>query len=87
MLLSTHEDFTHTCVFFKIIKRNCGPLQPRWFMSDIYNAWVAINGNIPQHLFCTWHVDTAWREELRKKIGDLEIESSLQNITYDTRTT
>lgn len=82
--LSTHEDFTHMCVFFKMIKRTCGPLQPRWFMSDIapqfYNAWVAINGNIPQHLYCTWHVDKAWREELRKKVGDLEMESQVYKM-------
>ena len=53
-------------------------------MSDIapqfYNAGVAINGNIPQHLYCTWHVDKAWREKLRQKIGDLEIESQVYKM-------
>lgn len=83
--LSNHEDFTHMCVFFKIIKRNCGILCPKWFMSDIapqfYNAWVAINSERrPQHLYCTWHVDKAWREELRKKVGNLEIESLIYKM-------
>ena len=26
---SNHEDFTHMCVFFKIVKRNCRILIPR----------------------------------------------------------
>ena len=73
------------CVFFKMIRRNCGRLDPKWFMSDIapqfYNAWVAINsGSRPQHLYCTWHVDKAWREELRKKVGDLDTESQIYKM-------
>ena len=70
------------CVFFKMINRNCGRLSPKWFKTDIapqfYNAWVAINiGSRPQQLYCTWHVDKAWREELRKKIGNLDTESEI----------
>ena len=83
--LSNHKDFTHMCVFFKAIKRNCGILCPRWFRSDIapqfYNAWVAINSKKrPRHLYCTWHVDKAWREEMRKKVGNLEIESLIYKM-------
>ena len=83
--LSNHEDFTHMCVFFKMIKRNCGRLSPKWFMTDIapqfYNAWVAVNsGSRPQQLYCTWHVDKAWREELRKKVGNLDTESEIYKM-------
>jgi hypothetical protein len=83
--LSNHEDFTHMCVFFKMIKHNCGRLSPKWFTTDIapqfYNAWVAINiGSRPQQLYCTWHVDKAWREELRKKIGNLDTESEIYKM-------
>jgi hypothetical protein len=83
--LSNNEDFTHMCVFFKMIKRNCGRLDPQWFMSDIapqfFNAWVAINsGNRPQHLYCTWHVDKACKEELREKVGDVDTESQIYKM-------
>ncbi|CAB4029520.1 Hypothetical predicted protein [Paramuricea clavata] len=33
--LSNHEDFTHMYMFFKMIKRNCGRLSPKWFMTDL----------------------------------------------------
>ena len=79
------QDFTHVCVFFKMIRRNCGQLSPKWFMTDIapqfYNAWVAINnGSRSQQLYCTWHVDKAWREELRKKVGNLDTESEIYKM-------
>ncbi len=33
--LSNHEDFTHMCIFFRYVKKNCGTLSPTWFMSDL----------------------------------------------------
>ena len=33
--LSNHEDFTHMCIFSKLLKQNCGILLPRWLMSDL----------------------------------------------------
>jgi hypothetical protein len=72
--LSNHEDFTHMCIFYKMVKQNCGILTPRWLMSDLatqfYNAWVGIMGNRPIRLMCTWHVDKAWQTELRAKVKD-----------------
>ena len=72
--LSNHEDFTHMCVFFEMVKRNCGILTPRWLMSDLanqfFNAWVGVMGGKPKRLFCTWHVDKAWQTELRVKVKD-----------------
>ena len=72
--ISNHEDFTHMCLFFTVLKENCGQLSPRWVMSDtasqFYNAWIAIMGGSPTRLLCTWHVDRAWREELRAKVKD-----------------
>ena len=39
-------------------------------MSDLaeqfYTAWVASFGNRPRKLVCTWHVDRAWRENIRQ---------------------
>lgn len=33
-----------------------------------------MNGVLPVKLLCTWHVDKAWKEELKKKNSDLAIE-------------
>ena len=48
-----------------------------WFMSDLaeqfYNALVATFKNTPHMLVCTWHLDRAWRENLRQlKDSDLQ---------------
>jgi len=46
-----------------------------------YNAWLAVmNGPRPQKLLCTWHVDRAWREELKKKIGKMELEAEIYKM-------
>ena len=73
-LLSNYEDFTHMCLFFNILKRNCGVLSPHWIMSHMasqyYNAWVAVMGGQPKHLLCTWHFDRACLTELHAKVKD-----------------
>ena len=72
--LSNHEDFTHMCIFYRMITRNCGVLTSWWIMSDLasqfYNAWLGAMGGKPVRLFCTWHVDKAWQTELRTKVKD-----------------
>lgn len=72
--LSNDEDFTHMCIFYKMVKKNCGLLTPSWLMSDLasqfYNAWVGVMGGRPARLLCTWHVDKAWQTELRAKVKD-----------------
>lgn len=72
--LSNHEDATAMRIFFDVLKRACGRITPKWFMSDManqyYNAWVAVMENRPIKLVCTWHVDKAWKENLRQKIRD-----------------
>lgn len=39
-------------------------------MSDItetyYNAWTNIMGGVPHRLYCSWHIDRAWRSNLMK---------------------
>ena len=83
--LSSHEDFTTMCLFFQELKKNCGTVHSSYFMSDMapqfYNAWVGVmEGPRPAKLVCTWHVDKAWKEELRKKIGDLDIEGHIYKL-------
>ena len=83
--LSSHEDFTTMTIFFKEIKKNCGLVNSKFFMSDMapqfYNAWVAVMGDPrPAKLLCTWHVDKAWKEELRRKIGDMTVEAEVYKM-------
>ena len=82
--LSNHEDFTHMCLFFKLLRENCGQLSPHWLMSDtasqFYNAWVAIMGGTPIRLICIWHVDRAWKQELRAKVKDSEMAEDIYKM-------
>ena len=84
--LSIHEDFTSMVIFFNEIKKKCGNIESRYFMSDManqyYNVWVAVmnEGLRPKKLLCTWHVDKAWKSELRKKVGDDTAESEVYKM-------
>ena len=65
--------------FFRHVKVSCGSISPVWFMTDIatqfYDAFSTVFECLPKQLYCTWHVDKAWQEQLRSKIGDKEIEA------------
>jgi len=41
-------------------------------MSDLapqfYNAFCTVNQYQPKWLYCTWHVDKNWQEEIHKKV-------------------
>ena len=83
--LSSQEDYTTMTIFFNEIKNNCGVVKSVFFMSNMapqfYNAWVAVMGDPrPKKLVCTWHVNKAWKEELRKKIGDITIEADVYKL-------
>lgn len=83
--LSNHKDFCSMVVFFSEIKKRCGAVQSGFFMSDManqfYNAWVAVMGpKRPTKLLCAWHVDKAWKEELRKKVGDVVLEAEIYKM-------
>ena len=57
-----------------------GAVQPQWFMSDdagqYYDAWIKAFDHQPYKLLCNWHVETAWRRQLRK-VGDSDLEKDL----------
>ena len=83
--LSNHEDFTTMLTFFNEVNRNCGVQHSKYFMSDMapqfYNAWVASMGEPrPKRLVCAWHVDKAWRAELKMKIGDTALEAEVYKM-------
>ena len=48
-----------------------------WFMSDMapqfYDAFKKVFNCSPYRLYCTWHVDKAWKEQLKEKVKDTEI--------------
>ena len=54
---------------------------PAWFMSNdaeqFYTAWIAVFGPGPKKMLCTWHVDRAWRTNLKSLIGDKETEATV----------
>ncbi|XP_029196009.2 uncharacterized protein LOC114961482 [Acropora millepora] len=79
--ISSHEDYTTMVIFMNEIKKRCGNIHSQYFMSDManqfYNAWIAVMESRPQKLLCTWHVDKGWKEELRKKVGDVTLEAEV----------
>lgn len=56
--------------FFKAIKDRIGIVSSKVFMSDMddtfYNAWSCTMGESENRLYCTWHVDRAWKTNLKK---------------------
>jgi hypothetical protein len=83
--ISNHEDFTVMHLFFSMIRKNCGVQHSGFFMSDMapqfFNAWVGVMGEPrPKKLVCTWHVDKAWRTELKKKIGETAVEAEVYKM-------
>ena len=93
--LSNHEDTTFMTVFFNAIKQNSGPITAKWLMSDLanqyYNAWVGVMQHHPRKLLCTWHVDKAWRENIREKVKDVtaqaEVYKMLRTVLEETSET
>ncbi len=74
--ISNREDQNIMLSFFQEIKKRVGTLTPKWFMSDLaeqfYTAWVATFTTVepPNKLLCIWHVDRAWRENLKQFSND-----------------
>ena len=67
--LSNREDQLILQQFFSAMKKRVGSIKPMFFMSDdaeqFYNAWQAVFGKADNKLLCTWHVDRAWRNNLK----------------------
>ena len=76
--VSNREDQLLLINFFKALRSRVGDLSPKWFMSDLaeqfYTAWVALFQSKPHKLVCTWHLDRAWRENL-KQVQDCELQA------------
>ncbi|KAJ8956144.1 hypothetical protein NQ314_006770, partial [Rhamnusium bicolor] len=78
-LICNRTDQETISIFYEHIKKYTSSLKPNVFMSDMadsfYNAWLAIMDRPAKRLYCSWHVDHAWRKNLSKvKTKDKQIE-------------
>lgn len=66
--ISNRTDEESIEMFFRAVKIQAGMISSNIFMSDMsdvfYNAWESVMGTPNIRLFCSWHVDRAWREDL-----------------------
>ena len=80
--LATHEDENFLKIFFREVQRNMEtPMNPKWLMTDsatqFYNAFAAVTHSNPKYLVCSWHVDKNWRENIRAKIKDKDLQDDI----------
>ena len=91
--LSNKETQVFMKCFFDNVRENVGECHPKWFMSDtapqFYDAFTEAFQTYPYHLFCTWHVDKAWRDNLHAHIKNnpgviQEVYSYLRTVLEQT---
>ena len=64
--------------FLMAVRKRVGmcTIKPKWVMTDdaeqYFAAWIAVFGQGPRKLLCTWHVDRAWRGAVNN-IKDKEV--------------
>ncbi|KAJ8971715.1 hypothetical protein NQ317_006017 [Molorchus minor] len=68
-LITNRMDEEVLKMFFRCIRQRTACLTSRIFLSDasdsFYNAWRQIMGETRYNLYCTWHLDKAWQQNLR----------------------
>ncbi|XP_068083806.1 uncharacterized protein, partial [Anabrus simplex] len=83
-LISNRSDQEILSLFFTYIKNEVGCVSPKVFMSDLaeafYNAWNAVMGPATMRLFCSWHVDRAWRKNIQTKVNGREKQGNVYKI-------
>ncbi|XP_072375185.1 uncharacterized protein [Diabrotica undecimpunctata] len=76
-LISNRSDHEVLVLFFSEIQKQAGVIQCTAFMSDMaetyFNAWLQTMGAPEKRLYCTWHVDKAWRKNINSKIISKEV--------------
>uniref|UniRef100_A0A6P7GVN3 Uncharacterized protein LOC114341342 n=1 Tax=Diabrotica virgifera virgifera TaxID=50390 RepID=A0A6P7GVN3_DIAVI len=73
-LISSRNDAELMKIFFLHVEEQIGKkIKPRVFMSDMaeayYNAWLQVMHPAEFRLYCSWHVDRAWRKNLEKVVN------------------
>lgn len=71
-------------IFFGSVRNCCGEINPIWFMSPqldhFHHAWMAVFGSTSRRLICPWFVHQAWAESLKKLVGNISIESTMNKL-------
>ncbi|XP_068083236.1 uncharacterized protein [Anabrus simplex] len=72
-LISNRSDQYVLSIFFEYVREEVGKLTPKVFMSDMaesfFTAWISTMEQPEMRLFCSWHVDRAWRKNISKAKG------------------
>uniref|UniRef100_A0A1B6CG27 C2H2-type domain-containing protein n=1 Tax=Clastoptera arizonana TaxID=38151 RepID=A0A1B6CG27_9HEMI len=77
--------------FISVIKDRVGTLEPSILMTDMtdlfYKGWLDIMGCVERPLYCIWHVDRDWQENLEKiKVQEKQAEAynKLRSLLEET---
>ena len=75
--LSNRADTALLTQFLKLLKAKVGDLATNVFMSDMaeqfFKSWIGVFGKCKtKQLYCTWHVDKAWRKGLNMHVKNNE---------------
>lgn len=75
-MFSNRKDTEVFTFFLNKIQEKTGILKAKTFMTDItnvfYNAWRVVMGPVQYQIFCSWHIDHAWRANLSKVLEKRE---------------
>lgn len=92
-MISNREDRGTLSFFLKSLKARTGPIATKCFMSDdaeqYYSSWTETYAGNPKKLLCCWHVDRAWRVNLKSITNtqkQLEVYHQLRIVLETTNT-
>ena len=54
--------------------------------SSFYNAWCSIFSVPDKRLYCTWHLDNAWKKKITPLVPGKENQANLYAMLYMLRT-
>lgn len=72
-MISNREDEISLKKFLVALQERTGPIIAKYDDAEqYYSSWNQIYGGNPKKLLCSWHVDRAWRVNIRNKVSDLQ---------------
>lgn len=84
LAVSNRNDQTFTDLFVRTVCKRVGKVMPSTFMSEMestyYESWRRIVGPVQFQLFCRWHVENAWRQNLRKIVNPVKKNDVLRSL-------
>lgn len=86
--ISNRADETVLDIFLTCVREKVGVLRPSTLVTSMqqscYESWRRIMATPGQRLYCTWHVNQAWLEQL-KQVTNKEKQYKLKQKLYDLR--